>query len=519
MTIPSSSDTAFPVCAFGQAGKRLQEIFICSFQRKDLFANLPVDSTQSVLLTGPSGSGKRSLAVELCRQFGVTVDSARLSLEYPAQMSKGIETLCSSVTGDLPTAIIFQSIHDLFPARNTDEEAYHVFTVSMQGRQSHRKGRTLIIATTADLDGVNEAVKNSFEEHLSLELPTPTQRGELLKWLLRSPYNDPSFNVLQVADCCHAYTLADLATLCRRAVETARERIASSNLSNEPTPVTLRDSDFQQNMSSIKLAENRKRYDVSRMEAVRWTDVGGHSTVKRLLQESVVWFYQNTAAFARLGIQPSKGVLLYGPPGTGKTLLAKAVAFESGANFLPISISEIIKGEVGESEKAISRTFETARRCSPCIIFMDELEALFSRHDQMGQVGKKLFSQLVVEIDTLDWQSSRIVLLGATNHPNSLDPALLRPGRIDRLIAVRPPSASERGDILQTLASKLPFEKDLDWSGIAARTRGKTGADLKELVRRAGLAALNRTILDGQPTVQMCDFEDALRTPQFRQPS
>ncbi|KAJ3018964.1 hypothetical protein HKX48_002515 [Thoreauomyces humboldtii] len=251
------------------------------------------------------------------------------------------------------------------------------------------------------------------------------------------------------------------------------------------------------------------------MEIVRWDDIGGHAAVKTLLHESVVWFYKNALSFDRLRIQPSKGILLYGPPGTGKTVLAKAVAAESGANFMSISISDLIKGEVGESEKAIAQTFCTARRCSPCIVFMDELEALFSRHDQMGNLGKKLFSQLVVEIDALDWKTAHVVLLCATNHPESLDPSLLRPGRIDRLVAVRVPSKAERIDIIRKLSAQTILDPDVDLAALASRTRGRTGADLKEILRRATLAALKREGLKAKPTINVLDFESALNDARF----
>ncbi|KAJ3154485.1 hypothetical protein HDU86_004614 [Geranomyces michiganensis] len=260
----------------------------------------------------------------------------------------------------------------------------------------------------------------------------------------------------------------------------------------------LVNADFEASYSEIQVAASQHNYDVTRMETVKWTDIGGHEAVKALLHESVVWFYQNGEAFQKLGISPGKGVLLYGPPGTGKTLLGKAVASESGANFLSISIADLIKGEVGESEKAIAHAFRTARRCSPCVVFIDELEALFSQHEQMGEVGKKLFSQLVLEIDALDWRAAHVVLLCATNHPGSLDPSLLRAGRIDRHIAVRPPSKAERADILRAVTSHVQLHENVSLRDIALRTRGKTGADLRELVRRASLAAIGRSGLDSK---------------------
>ncbi|KAI8646724.1 P-loop containing nucleoside triphosphate hydrolase protein, partial [Parasitella parasitica] len=190
-------------------------------------------------------------------------------------------------------------------------------------------------------------------------------------------------------------------------------------------------------------------------------------------------------AYKRLGIRPSKGVLLFGPPGTGKTLLAKAVATESSANFLPVSIPDLVKGEVGESEKAVSRIFQTAIRCSPCVIFLDELEAIFSSRESSGDVGRKLISQFLIEIDHLDKIDQSVILLGATNHPQSIDSSILRPGRLDRLVYVGAPNMEERFQILQVLAQKTKLDAHVDLQAIASKTEGYTGADLQAVIRKA----------------------------------
>ncbi|KAI9208166.1 P-loop containing nucleoside triphosphate hydrolase protein [Polychytrium aggregatum] len=196
--------------------------------------------------------------------------------------------------------------------------------------------------------------------------------------------------------------------------------------------------------------------------------------------------------FRALGIRPSKGVLLYGPPGTGKTMLAKAVSSEAHAQFLPVSISSLIKGEVGESEKAIAALFQTARRCQPCVIFIDEVECLFSDRDNSGDLNQKIFSQLLFEIDSLEWPHDKIVVMVATNHPQRMDPALLRPGRIDRLIAVGLPDDAERFDILRTVTRSLSLSPQADLKSMALQTKGFSGADIQDMVRRAVLVSFHR---------------------------
>ncbi|KAJ3184322.1 hypothetical protein HDU87_005170 [Geranomyces variabilis] len=397
-------------------------------------------------------------------------------------------------------AVIISNIQTLLPAKNA---SFELLDALITGLEELKKAAlpVIVFATTSNPAALHPSIAKQFAETITLDLPIPKQRTQLLQWLLESTELPLSAELDIVGQRCHAYTLGDLTALCHAAISRARARVQTSGERR------LENEDFEASYSEIQVAASQHNYDVTRMETVKWTDIGGHEAVKALLHESVVWFYQNSDAFQKLGISPGKGVLLYGPPGTGKTLLGKAVASESGANFLSISIADLIKGEVGESEKAIAHTFRTARRCSPCVVFIDELEALFSRHDQMGEVGKKLFSQLVLEIDALDWRTAHVVLLCATNHPGSLDPSLLRAGRIDRLIAVSPPSRTERADILRAVSTHMRLHKDVDLKDIAARTRGKTGADLRELVRRASLAALARLGMESKVCRKRTEFQ------------
>lgn len=226
-------------------------------------------------------------------------------------------------------------------------------------------------------------------------------------------------------------------------------------------------------------------------EPVRWTDIGGLEEAKRALEESTVWVYRHADAYKRLGVTPPKGVLLHGPPGTGKTMLAKAVATESSANFMAISIPDLIKSHVGESEKAVVSIFNTARRCSPCVVFFDELEAIFSSRETASDTGKKLISQFLLETDKAE---PGVILLGATNHPEAIDPSILRPGRLDRLVYVGPPGEAERHAILDILGRKTKLGA-VDLGSVAAKTAGCTGADLKAILRKAGLLALKRVDL------------------------
>ncbi|KAI8588570.1 P-loop containing nucleoside triphosphate hydrolase protein [Geranomyces variabilis] len=513
MTIAASSAEGFPVSAFGSAGERVEAAFEILTQRRDDLARLPIELVHTILLTGVGGGGKRTLIRELCQKFGIkplNLSNARLHTQFPGTESEGLASLLRSCCeAAQPTVVVISNIHGLLPAKHS---SFELLDAVITGLEDLKKAAlpVIVFATTSNPAALHPSIAKRFAETITLDLPLPKQRTQLLQWLLASAELQLAADLSIVGQRCHAYTLGDLTALCHAAISRAREKIQTTGKGH------LENEDFEASYNEIQVAASQHNYDVTRMETVKWTDIGGHEAVKALLHESVVWFYQNGKAFQKLGISPGKGVLLYGPPGTGKTLLGKAVASESGANFLSISIADLIKGEVGESEKAIAHTFRTARRCSPCVVFIDELEALFSRHDQMGEVGKKLFSQLVLEIDALDWRAAHVVLLCATNHPESLDPSLLRAGRIDRLVAVRPPSRAERADILRAVTSHVRLHEDVDLKEIAARTRGKTGADLRELVRRASLAALARLGMESKPVLQACDFQHALVSAQFK---
>src|ERR1700759_1143357 len=243
---------------------------------------------------------------------------------------------------------------------------------------------------------------------------------------------------------------------------------------------------------------------------VRWDDVGGLDAPRDRLREGVELPLKHPEAFRRLGIRPAKGFLLYGPPGTGKTLLAKAAARESQANFIATKSSDLLSKWYGESEQQIAKLFARARQVAPCVIFIDELDSLVpARGGGLGepQVTERVVNTILSEMDGLEELQS-VVVIGATNRPNLIDPALLRPGRFDELIYVGVPDRNGRRRILAIQTQKMPLAEDVDLDALAARTERFTGADLEDLTRRAGLIAL-RANLDAK-AVAMADFDAAM---------
>jgi transitional endoplasmic reticulum ATPase len=314
----------------------------------------------------------------------------------------------------------------------------------------------------------------------------------------------------------YGFVGADLAALVREAaLEAVRRIMPEINLSEGTIPNEVLDklavvgSDFDGALKRVQPSAMREV--MVQVPNLGWDDVGGLDQAANKLKEGVELPLKHPDAFTRLGIRPAKGFLLYGPPGTGKTLLAKATARESQANFIATKSSDLLSKWYGESEQQIARLFARARQVAPTVIFIDELDSLVpARGGGMGepQVTERVVNTILAEMDGLE-ELQGVVLIGATNRPNLIDPALLRPGRLDELIYVGPPDTAGRRRILAIHTEGMPLSSDVDLESLARRTDNFTGADLEDLTRRAGLAALRRGLDAVQVT--MADFDTALQ--------
>ncbi|KAF8952836.1 hypothetical protein BGZ52_003466 [Haplosporangium bisporale] len=428
------------------------------------------------LVKGESGSGKTYLVNALSLKHKVpyvaTITIGELAVMYPGDIVKGLKTFLGSAQYSSKAVVILDNIELIFPREEGDSAMVYAFQQWMQGvvddtQHVQEKGcqpRTLVIGLTQDDRGLDPSIQSIFDESIELDVPTPEERLTILR-----AYMDALCTQAGIVSCQQGGRGLDQVCI----------------------------HDFEDAMKSIRVSALRQNTSVQKVAPVYWTDIGGLEGVKKILEESVIWLYKHADAYERLGIRPSKGILLYGPPGTGKTLLAKAVATESEANFMAVSIPDLIKGEVGESEKAIAKIFKTATRCSPCIVFLDELEAIFGSRESSGGLGKQLISQLLMEMDSC---GKGVVVLAATNHPETIDASILRPGRLDRLAYVPPPTFEERVAILEILRQGTRFSENIDLRTVSNLTMNFTGADLKALVRKAGLYALkaNRTNIEAQ---------------------
>ena len=314
------------------------------------------------------------------------------------------------------------------------------------------------------------------------------------------------------ADITHGFVGADLAALAREAAMSALRRYLPEIDLDEPIPSKLLqemeviNDDFKEALKDVEPSALREvMVEIPRVE---WSEVGGLEEAKQQLKETVEWPLTNPEGFERLGITPPRGMVLYGPPGTGKTLLAKAVATESVANFIAIKGPEVMSKWVGESEKKLREVFRKAKQVSPCIVFLDELDALAPTRggDSDSKVSDRLVDQLLTSMDGLE-NLEGVIIIGATNRPEVIDPALLRPGRFDRMILVNEPDEKARKHILEIHTKNMPL-KNVNLTTLSKKMVGYTGADIEGVVREAAILALRKN--PKAKEVTMKHFDDAL---------
>ncbi len=382
----------------------------------------------------------------------------------------------------------------------------------------------VVIAATNRVDAIDEALRRPgrFDREIVIGVPDLPGRREILNIHTRGMPLAEDVKLDEIARMAYGFVGADLSALAREAaIEALRRHLPEIDLEQREIPPEVLDKlivtrhDFMEAVKNVQPSALREI--MIQVPNVGWDDIGGLDETKEALREGIELPLKNPEAFRQLGIRPAKGFLLYGPPGTGKTLLAKAVAREAEANFVATKSSDLLSKWYGESEKQVSRLFARARQVAPTVIFIDEIDALApSRGGGIGEPAatERVVNTLLAEMDGLE-EMQGVVVIGATNRPTLLDPALLRPGRFDELVYVPVPEPAGRRKILEIHTGAMPLGDDVDLDAIAQRAEGYTGADLENLVRRAGLLTLrdalkDGTMTDGEATVSAARFEQAL---------
>ena len=522
----------------GDAVGRVREMIELPLRHPELFKRLGVEAPKGVLLHGPPGTGKTLLAKAVANETNTsfyTIGGPEIMSKYYGESEEKLRSIFEQAEKNAPSIIFIDEIDSIAPKREevsgeVERRIVAQLLSLMDGMSS--RGKVVVIGATNRVNAIDPALRRPgrFDREIEIGVPDRNGRLEVLQIHTRGMPLAKDVNLEKIADISHGFVGADLQSLSKEAgMRALRKILPEIDLSSQSIPVeTLRKiivtmADFMDVVKEMEPSAMREVF--VEVPDVKWEDIGGLSSIKQELQEAVEWPLKYQGVFAYADAMPPKGILLYGPPGTGKTLMAKAAANESEANFISIKGPELLSKWVGESEKGVREVFRKARQAAPCIIFFDEVDAIAPRRGGgMGadsHVTERLISQLLTELDGLEILTN-VVVIAATNRPDIVDPALLRPGRFDRLLYVPPPDKNSRLQIIKIHTKKKPLAQDINMDDLVGRTEGYTGADIASLASAAVMLALREHVAkykdpkeadshQQELKIHMKHFEDAMK--------
>ncbi|MBR8838625.1 MAG: AAA family ATPase [Stigonema ocellatum SAG 48.90 = DSM 106950] len=485
--------------------KELKELIAIPLKRPDLLAKLGLEPTRGVLLVGPPGTGKTLTARALAEELGVNyiaLVGPEVMSKYYGEAEQRLRGIFEKAAKNAPCIIFIDEIDSLAPDRNAVEGEVEKRLVaqllSLMDGFSNNQG-VIVLAATNRPDHLDSALRRPgrFDREVQFRIPDCNGRKEILQILARAMPLDQTVDLDFIAERAVGFVGADLKAVCQKAAYTALRRQVPSIEMQIPDVMTVNQSDFLQALKEIKPAVLRS-VEVE-VPHIAWEDIGGLETIKQTLRESVEGALLYPELYLQTKALAPKGILLWGPPGTGKTLLAKAVASQARANFIGVNGPELLSRWVGASEQAVRELFAKARQAEPCVVFIDEIDTLApARGSYNGDSGvsDRVVGQLLTELDGLQ-VGTTILVIGATNRPDALDPALLRSGRLDLQLKVDLPDLSSRLAILEVHSQGRPL-LDVDLQYWAEMTKGWNGADLVLLCNQAAVEAIRRFRSYGQ---------------------
>lgn len=502
------------------AKQKIREMVELPIRYPELFERLGIDPPKGVLLYGSPGTGKTLLAKAVANESDanfISISGPELVSKFVGESEEKLREIFKNANEKSPTIIFMDEIDAIAPKREEATNEVERRMVSqlltlMDGMPP--RGQVIILAATNRPDAIDPALRRPgrFDREIEIGVPNRDARKEILQIHTRNMPLAKDVNIDELASVTHGYTGADLNALSREAAMATLRMILPKIVDKQTIPVdilstlTVDRSHFFEALKNIQPSALREVF-VERPN-VRWSDIGALEKVKEELKEAVELPLKEPQRFEKMGIRAIKGVLLVGPPGTGKTLLAKAVATEREANFISIKGPEVLSKYVGESEKTVREIFRKARMAAPCIIFIDEVDSIAKVRGSGDdtRVTERVVDTLLTEMDGLQ-ELKNVVVLAATNRPEDVDPAMMRPGRFDKIIEIPMPDPEARYSILKIHTKRMPLDKDVELRELANITDSYTGAEIENVCREAGMSAIRNK----RDVVTMEDFRRALR--------
>jgi len=502
--------------------QRVREMVELPLRHPELFQRLGIEPPKGVLLHGPPGCGKTLLARAVANESEAnffSINGPEIMSKFYGESEARLREIFQQAQQNAPSIIFIDELDAIAPKREevTGEVERRVVAqllALMDGLSG--RGNVIVIGATNRPGALDPALRRPgrFDREIEIGVPDKQGRYEVMQIHTRGMPLAEDVDLKKLSEMTHGYTGADLSALGREtAMKSLRRYLPQINLEEERIPPSVLEKmdvtmeDFSNAYKEITPTAMREVF--IEIPTIHWEDIGGLEEVKQDLKEAVEWPLKNPEIFTRLGIKPPKGILLHGPPGCGKTLLGKAVATESAANFITIKGPEIFSKWVGESEKAIREVFRKARMAAPAVIFFDEIDSLLPRRGlgfSDSGASERVISQLLTEMDGMVTLED-VVVIAATNRPDIVDPAVLRPGRFDRLIYVPEPDEQSRIQIFKIYTKDMPLAKDVSTAQLATMAKNYSGADISSLCREAAMYALRKDVNTKEVTT--ADFEEA----------
>ncbi|OPY49796.1 MAG: VCP-like ATPase [Methanosaeta sp. PtaU1.Bin055] len=510
--------------------QRIREMIELPMKHPEVFTRLGIEPPKGVLLHGSPGTGKTLIAKAVANETNAnffSIAGPEVMSKYYGESEQRLRDIFEEANRNTPSIIFIDELDSIAPKRGevTGEVERRVVAqllAMMDGLKE--RGQVVVIGATNRIDAIDPALRRPgrFDREIEIGVPDRVDRLEIIQIHVQNMPIDESVNLEDLADRTNGFVGADISALCKEAAMKVLRRHLPEISFDDDIPEEVLDQmsvtghDFENALKEIEPSAMREV--LVEVSDVSWRDVGGIGPVRQEIVEAVEWPLKRPAKFEEMGIRPPRGVLLYGPPGTGKTLIARAVARETKANFISIKGPQLLSKWVGESEKAVREVFKKARQVSPAIIFFDELDAISPMRgmEEGHRTSERVVNQLLAEMDGLETLKD-VVVIGATNRPDIIDPALLRSGRFDRLLFVGPPDRSGRLEILKIHTSKTPNGDDVSLEELAELTESFVGSDLESLCREAVMLALREDPEASE--VEMRHYREALKRvrPSFEE--